>query len=91
MLIEIFQHVDNIYAYIIYYIYYILYIICIYCIPTIHIYIYIYISIHIINCGISFYFIVILFYRNPFIPSRNLYEVLTYNHMAPMPLEAECI
>ena len=40
------------------------------CIPL---YIYIYIYIYIV--------IVILFYWIPLIPSRNLYEVFTYNHI----------
>ena len=32
--------------------------------------------------------IVILFWWSPFIPYRNLYEVITYNHMAIMSLRS---
>ena len=42
--------------------------------------------IHVINI-----YIVILFWRNPFIPSINLDEVFTFNHIAKLFFEMKCL
>ena len=54
----------------------------------IYIYIYIYIFIYIYIYIYIYIVIVIFIWLSPFIPSRNLDEVFTYNHMALMSLRS---